>query len=273
MTEFMKRDANMVPRPEMARWVEKLQSEGRYTFARQEAQVKTGRGFVAAQSALRRLKRQGRIVSPKRGFYVVVPPEYRAAGSPPASWFIDDLMRHIGQPYYVGLLSAAAIHGAAHQQPMVFQVVTGKPTRDMRAGRVALRFCMCRNVARMPAMDVQTETGSMRVATPETTAFDLVRYQAAAGHLSNAATVLAELAERIDADALVGIAPTVRLPDVQRLGYLLDLVGENERAVPLSRWLRARRPRAVPLRPGTPAEAEVDKRWHVVPNVDLELDL
>ncbi|HAK94450.1 MAG TPA: hypothetical protein DCM87_05480, partial [Planctomycetes bacterium] len=117
----------MVPRPEMARWVEKLQSEGRYTFARQEAQVKTGRGFVAAQSALRRLKRQGRIVSPKRGFYVVVPPEYRAAGSPPASWFIDDLMRHIGQPYYVGLLSAAAIHGAAHQQPMVFQVVTGKP--------------------------------------------------------------------------------------------------------------------------------------------------
>jgi len=29
----------------------------------------------------------------------------------------------------VGVLSAAAIHGAAHQQPMIFQVVTDKPTR------------------------------------------------------------------------------------------------------------------------------------------------
>jgi hypothetical protein len=77
---------------------------------------------VATKTALRRLKEQGRIVSPRRGFYVVVPPEYRAAGSPPASWFIDELMRYLDQPYYVGLLSAAAIHSASRQQSMVFQV-------------------------------------------------------------------------------------------------------------------------------------------------------
>jgi hypothetical protein len=57
----------------------------------------------------------------KRRFNFPRPLEYREAGGPPASWFIDDLMRFLGQPYYVGLLSAAAIHGAAHQQPMVFQ--------------------------------------------------------------------------------------------------------------------------------------------------------
>jgi hypothetical protein len=50
------------------------------------------------------------------GVAVVVPPEYREAGCPPASWFIHDLMRFLGQPYYVALLTAAAIHGAAHQQ-------------------------------------------------------------------------------------------------------------------------------------------------------------
>ena len=256
----------------MPRWVDRLQSQGRYTFTRSEAEVKTGRGLVAVQSALRRLEGQGRIVSPRRGFYVVVPLEYAAAGSPPASWFIDDLMRYLGRPYYVGLLSAAAIHGAAHQQPMVFQVVTDKPTREMHAGRVALAFSMCSNIERMPVTEVKTETGTLRVATPETTAFDLVRYQAGAGHLNNAATVLAELAERIDANALVRIAPMVRLPDIQRLGYLLDLVGENERASPLAKWLHAHRPRAVRLRPGRGAKVKVDKRWHVLPNEDLEVD-
>jgi hypothetical protein len=118
---------------------------------------------------------------------------------------------------------------------------------------------------------VQTETGTMRVATPETTAFDLVRYQAGAGHLSNAATVLSELAERINAEALAAIAPLVRPPDVQRLGYLLDAVGESELAIPLSRWIQTRRVHAVPLRPGAPANVLPDKRWHVLPNEKLEI--
>jgi len=257
----------------MTHWVEQLQSRGRYTFTRAEAESDTERSFVAAQSALRRLKQQGRVVSPRRGFYVVVPPEYRAAGSPPASWFIDDLMRYLGQPYYVGLLSAAAIHGAAHQQPMVFQVVTSKPTREMRAGKVAIRFSMSSLVERLPVVLQQTETGTMRVAAPETCAFDLVRYPEAAGHLSNAATVLAELAERLDARKLVAVAPLVRLPEVQRLGFLLEAVGQSELATPLAEWLATKQPRAVLLQPGEAAGGEADPRWHVVPNAELEVDV
>lgn len=259
----------------MASWVEQLQSRGRYTFTRAQAESDTGRSFVAVQTALRRLKQHGRVVSPRRGFYVVVPPEYRAAGSPPASWFIDDLMRYLGQPYYVGLLSAAAIHGAAHQQPMVFQALTNKPTREMRAGKVAIRFSMSGLVERLPVIERQTETGTMRVATPETCAFDLVRYPEAAGHLSNAATALSDLAERLDARKLVDIAPLVRLPDVQRLGHLLDTVGHREVAAPLAEWLAKKHPRAVLLEPGETADGgvDVDPRWRVVPNVELEVDL
>ena len=85
----------MPPPLSMPRWVEQLQSEGRYTFTRSEAEARTGRSFVAVQSALRRLKQQGRIASPKRGFYVIVPPEYRAVGSPPASCFIDQPMGNV----------------------------------------------------------------------------------------------------------------------------------------------------------------------------------
>ena len=257
----------------MSSWVEQLQSRGRYTFTRREVEAETGRSFVAAQSALRRLKERGRIASPRRGFYVVVPPEYRAAGAPPASWFIDDLMRHIGQPYYVGLLSAAALHGAAHQQPMVFQVVTNRPTREMRAGKVAIRFSMSALVERLPVLQLETETGTMRVASSETTAFDLVRFPEGAGHLSNAATVLRELAERLDAQALVAIAPRLRLPYVQRLGFLLDAVGHGELSAPLLAWLERKRPRAVPLHVEVPADGDPDPRWRVVPNVELEVDV
>jgi predicted transcriptional regulator of viral defense system len=262
----------MASRPTMSSWVEQLQGRGSYTFTGEQAESKTERSFVATQTALRRLKEQGRIVSPRRGFYVVVPPEYRAAGSPPASWFIDELMRYLDQPYYVGLLSAAAIHGASHQQPMVFQVVTSKPTREMHAGQVSIRFSMNGKVEQMPVTETQTETGTMRVATPETTAFDLVRYQAGAGHLSNAATVLSELAERMDARAVIRIAKLVRLPDVQRLGYLLDAVGARELAGPLAKWVEARRPRAILLSPGEPADGVIDRRWRVLPNVELEVD-
>lgn len=132
---------------------------------------------------------------------------------------------------------------------------------------------MNRKVEQMPLMKVQTETGSMCVATPETTAFDLVRYPAGAGHLSNTATALAELAERLDVEALGALAPLVRIPDLQRLGYLLEAVGEYRLAKPLADWFRARSPRVVPLRPGSSAEAAPDRRWRVIPNEELEVDL
>ncbi len=257
----------------MSLWVEEIQSQGRYTFTRSQVQSETGRSFVAAQTALRRLKQRGRIVSPRKGFYIIVPPEYRATQSPPASWFINDLMIYLGQPYYVGLLSAAAIHGAAHQQPMVFQVITNIPTREMQVGKVVIQFSMNSKVSQMPVTQKQTETGTMRIATAETTVFDLVRFRSSGGHLSNVATVLAELAEIIVAKELVNIASLVRLPDVQRLGYLLDLVDKSKLADPLAKWLDTRKPRAVPLHPGEPADAKINNRWHVLPNVDLEVDL
>lgn len=46
----------------------------------------------------------------------------------------------------------------------------------------------------------------MQVATPETTAFDLVRFPAAAGYWSNIATVLSELAEKLDPEPLAARA-------------------------------------------------------------------
>ena len=264
----------MDSRARIFNWIDSLPGEGRYTFTRQDAEEALGSSFVAVQSSLRRLKKRGLIVSPRRGFYVLVPPEYREAGSPPASWFIDDLMRFCRCDYYVGLLSAAALHGASHQKPMVFQVLTDRLSATMKTGRVMIQARRSRAVGRSPVQSIRTETGTMAVSTPEATALDLVRFPRASGGWNNIATVLVELAERMDPGRLTEAAGSGRLSDAQRLGYLLDMLRKESLARPLAEWLAERRTTIVPLRTDMPLVGrEPSARWRVTPNEDVEPDL
>ncbi len=258
----------------LAAWIDDLQAAGRYTFAREDLVDFPGKSRVAVDAALRRLKQKARIQSPRRGFFVIVPVEYRSLGCLPATWFIADLMRFLDQPYYVGILSAAALHGAAHQQPMSFQVVTDRPTRPARAGRVRIEFHMSGVLADTPAVDLQTDTGSMRVATPEATAFDLVRYQAAAGYLDNVVTVLGELVERLRPDALAACAKKQAVPDAQRVGYLLERLGHQALADSVWQGITEQRLRAVSLMPKRArSRAKPHPRWLVVRNWNLQVEL
>ena len=163
----------------LSEWIEILPEDGRYVFSRADAEAVTEASSGAIRATLRRLKKRGALGSPRRGFYVVVPPEYRSAGCPPATWFIDDLMRHLGRRYYVALLTAAALHGAGHQQPMAFQVITDAIERPVEVGRVRIEFHASNRIEGAATARMQTETGSMVVATAETTAFDLIRFPSA----------------------------------------------------------------------------------------------
>jgi predicted transcriptional regulator of viral defense system len=255
-------------------YADALQASGRYTFVADEARCALDVSDVALRNAARRLIQKGRLVAPRRGFYVVVPVEYRSAGAPPPSWFVDDLMRFQGQPYYVGLLSAAALHGAAHQQPQEFQVVTDVPLRPAAAGRARIRFIFKRRIADVPLALVKTETGTLRVSTPEATALDLVRYVEVSGHLGNVATVLAELADLLDPQRLATVAVAdVEIACVQRLGHLLEKVGAGDKLEPLAALIADRSPRFVRLRPDRPrGDAARDKRWRVLINEDVEVE-
>jgi len=260
--------------PDLSAFVDDTQAAGRYTFLSSEARGALGVSEIALDNAVRRLKDRGRLIAPRRGFLVIVPTEYRAAGAPPPSWFIDDLMRFLGQPYYVGLLSAAGLHGASHQQSMVFQVITDRPTRQAKVGRARLEFHATRAVEETPVSGMQTETGSMRVSTPEATAFDVVKFSSACGGWSNVATVLSELAERIDPGSLQALAELRKSPEVQRLGFLLDQAGQSRLADALLRALAVRRYRPVLLAHDMPqGDAVAAAPWRVIPNVKIELDL
>lgn len=265
----------VVARPrDLSEFVDRLQASGRYTFHREEALSALSVSNIALQSAARRLVAKGRICAARRGFYVIVPVEYSRSGAPPPSWFIGDLMKFHRHPYYVGLLSAAALHGAAHQQPQVFQVVTDTTLRPITVGRSRVRFFLKSHLSETPTTEVKTETGSMRISTPAATALDLVRYVESAGQLGNVATVLSELSEKINPGKLVEAARTeVELSVVQRLGYLLEHFASPGVVAPLAEWLATQRPRPVPLRSERkPKATEKDSRWQILVNEKVEID-
>ena len=148
--------------------------------------------------------------SPSPGTYVPIPSQYRSWGAVPASHFVDPLMNHLGHPYYVGFLSAAEVHDAAHQRPQVFQIVTTGRLAGRTFGRVRLAFITSASTSNRPVIKPNTPTGTMRVSTPEVTVLDLVGDPVHGGGLSNVATVIGDLLEddKLDIDQLVQpIAP------------------------------------------------------------------
>ena len=103
-----------------------LVQQGRSSFCFDEACAYHGGTKVAARLSLYRLLKANKLFSPKHDFFVIVPVEHQIRGSIPSLWFIDAYMNSIESSYYIGLLSAAALHGAAHQQPQVLQVMVQK---------------------------------------------------------------------------------------------------------------------------------------------------
>jgi len=234
---------------DLAAYIDDIAASGRLHFTTEEGARALGVSLVAARAAVRRLRQKGRIATPYRGSGVLVPPEYRRLGCLPAEQFVPQLMAHLGLDYYMGLLSAAEIHGAAHQRPQRFQVVLPSNRRAIRCGKVAVDFVARRNVARVPTIDRNTPRGTVRVATAAATAFDLVGYCRRCGGFHQVATVLAELAESITGGDLVAAAPLSPLPWAQRLGHLLETVEANAVVEPLADWVARRAREYVPLDP------------------------
>lgn len=267
----MKSDAS----PLKARqYIERLASSGRYSFSGAEARSALGVSPEAALLALNRLAKQGLLASPARGFYAIVPPEYRSLGCLPAEQFVPDLMKWLERAYYVCLLSAAELHGAAHQRPQALQVFLGGKRRPIACGRVRVAFMVRKGLAAVPVQTLNTPRGGVVVSTPEATALDLVGYERQAGGLNLVATVLSELAERMDPQRLAAAANVAPIVWAQRLGYLLEQAGAGDRVTLLQQHIREHARDATPLVPGRAFRTSTrNATWKVYVNAAVEGEL
>lgn len=248
-----------------------LVAKGRYWATTAELAEMAGQKGAVLRNTLARLTRQGRLFSPARGFYVVIPAEYRSWKALPADWFVDGMMKHLGRPYYVGFLNAAAMHGASHQAPQTFRIVTTDPIKDRDFGRVRLRFTSTEHISDMPTEQRTVHTGYLTIATRETTMVDLAWRPALGAGISNVATILKEIGE-LKTDVLARIAPLRNRATVRRLGWLVERFRPDLDV----HWLRvvARPEEGEPalLVPGR-KRGELDRTWGLRINTPVEPDI
>ena len=250
-----------------------LAARGRYHFSSSELRSALGVSEEAARQALSRLAAKGEIASPARGFYVIVPPEYRRLGCLPADQFIPALMEHRNARYYVGLLSAAQYHGAAHHRPQEFQVVAERNRPSIVCGAVRIAFVARRKLDAVPVESFNNPRGVVVVSTVEATAVDLVGYMHRAGGVDRVAGVLSELGDEMDPKRLVEACGSASVLWAQRLGYLLEHVGAGEKAALLKEDVRRRARNFTKLLPGVSADdAPRSKEWRLFVNASIEAD-
>ena len=267
---------NLIMKPKsLAEYVDNLQKRGRYAFSKLNAKRETGESDSVLKLSLWRLTKKQRIIKIREGFYAIIPLEYSATGSLPPEWFISDLMEYIDQPYYVGLLSAAAIFGAAHQQPQEFHVVVPKVIRSMKAANIHIRFFQKINMKLSQVQKIKTQTGFMHISNPAVTAIDLLAYAGRVGGLDRIFTVLQELSEKLTAEMIVDAAKNeAQLSYIQRLGWLLEKGGYLNLVMQLADWIVKKNPRETPLDPSLPRKGfSRDSRWKVIVNAKVESEL
>ena len=109
------------------------------------------------------------------------------------------------------------------------------------------------------------------------TAVDLLTYQAKTGSVSRAATVLAELVEKLDFGRLgADFVKEVPVTSLQRLGFILDeVLEEREAAEPVLGLLKCSSSvlQYVPLKAGKSSEGcERNTTWKIIVNETIEID-
>ena len=115
------------------------------------------------------------------------------------------------------------------------------------------------------------------MSCPELTAVDLLTYQAKTGSVSRAATVLAELDEKLDFGRLrADFVKEVPVTSLQRLGYILDeVLEEGKTAESVYSLLKSSGfvLQYVPLKTGKSSErCERNAKWRIIVNETIEID-
>lgn len=260
-------------------WITNLLSRGQFMFSLEKLKKEfKGKTEVALKSSLKRLVDKELIISIHKGYYLIIPPQYRSKGILPPTLFLDAFMKELDRPYYLALLNAAAYHGASHQQPQEFFVVTGFPVlRPMQKKGLKVNYISKKEIPASLLDTRKTEAGYLKISNPALTATDLIQYAKRVGGINRVATVLAELAESIQPDAFNdNLLQHVPVTALQRLGYLLDKVFDNQSlANALYHALQKNESPLfrIPLKASASAKGFAsDERWKVIVNTTIELD-
>lgn len=249
-----------------------IQSKGRYSVTLDELKARFDTSEKAILQNVYRLKSKKQLAQVRKEFYVIIPPQYSKRGMVPPTLFIADMMKVLQREYYVGLFSAAALHGAGHQQPMEFQVMIKKPPlRNIKNQKLTISFFTKGKWEQDQITEKKTETGFLKVSSPELTAFDLVNYSNKIGGLNRILPILEDLTDSIKPSLLAKTVKYQKTPAAQRLGYLLEESGNSNLANIIYKAIEGKLSKEIPLslahknRTGA-----LNEKWKIIINTDIE---
>lgn len=270
----------------LEQYLDTLVSRGRYTFSKAEAQNAVHASSKGLIAAAERLRKKRRLVSPRRGFYLILRPEDRAIGAPSPERWIAPLMDYLHADYRISLLRAAAYHGSSHQAAMVFQVIAPKQIREIVVGRHRIQFLYQEPKAFEQTnrskwlSQLKSETGFAKIAGLELTLLDTARYFHKVGGINGVAQIVHDIGSKADVRKLATAAKEYENSAVRRLGYLLEhfrIQRQADALLPFAKKAKSTKlldPSSRPLvslttksSPSTP-----DAKWKLVINQVVEID-
>ena len=265
----------------IGQWIEDLPKRGKSVFSKQEVENQfPALSYYSIRNALNRLSKKKKIQSVWRDFYAVILPEYGLKGIAPPIEYINQLMKFLGNDYYIALLSAAALQGAAHQTPMEFFVISNsRILRDKQKGDVKINFVTKKNIPTQYITQIMVSSGYVNVSCPELTAFDLLIYEKNVGGINRVATVLSELAETLNFSTIsIDFLKSLNVAIIQRLGYLLDLLEFEELANVLFQKLKEanvkfrKYPLSVLSEKKNHSDFQTNDKWKIIINEEIDID-
>jgi len=263
-------------------YIKEIRRKGNRYFTVEQLMLDLNISRNAALNSIARIKKDGDLISPAKGLYVIVPPEHQPYGSIPAEDLTPILMSYLKLEYYVAMLSAASFYGATHQKPAHFQIITNKRIKHpLEFGQIKLEITHKKNINNLPIRDFTVSTGYLKVASPELVIFDLLSYMSKSGGLNHIATVLSELVSVIDCNKLLELAEQIgEKAWLQRLGFILEKIDsmDEEKVLQLinqlQNYLSKKSLVFVPLATELAQTgcARI-KKWKIIENTTIESDL
>jgi hypothetical protein len=263
-------DTNDATRGRVARFLDDLQARGDLVVSVDQAAVRNTLSRIAAQRQLERLAPRTARLPGRPSAFLIVAPEHRLRGAPPVVAWLDEYLRAQGQRYYVGLLSAAALHGSSAQAVQVTQVLLLRPRRPIAVGKIHVDFYVKSKLESTPLTEIPGLPAPLAVSSPEATALDLVAFSHRLGGIECVLEVIQRLEGAMTGTGMrsalrAGVPVTV----VQRIGWVFEKLKFDSLANIVQGALPQRFPPALLQSHGRRAAGPAREPWAIVDNVQL----
>lgn len=258
-------------------YIKQLQAVEEYSFSLEEAIQNSSKGSVSVKREISRLTAKKEILNLRKGFYLIIPPRYASSGKLPIQLYAEKLFKYLERRYYVGLYSAARLHGASHQQSQRdYLLIETPPLIGIAKKSIDIRFLTITNWPENNIIIKKSDAGGYNISSPALTFVDLIHYHTKIGGLNRMLASLEELTEEINPADIQALTTWYTYKStLQRAGFLLEeLLGDNDFSGILYEKLKQQPFYPALLSPRTNQKpGSANNRWKIDINLKLESDL